>query len=224
MFLFVVNVPYLDGISTLDLSGVGKLQLDDSGFTNAYDSLRNLDISNVGLMGQLKSSWFSRKNIEALDVSKNLLNDLRKEHMKNFPKLRYFNASFNEIKFLEVNTFLESKKLEIISLSNNNLPTVHFDNLPNLIALYLRSNSLVNMYGNYINMPKLEILNVAENNIALIADRSFQTLESLKRLNISNNKLPYIAAYWFAGCDKTKLSELDLSFNNLVRIDAISFK
>lgn len=224
MFLFVVNVPHLGCISTLDLSGVGKLVLDESGFSNSYDSLRNLDISNVGLTNQIKSSWFSRKSIEALDVSKNLLNDLRKEHMKNFPKLRYFNASFNEIKYLEPNTFLESKKLEIISLSQNNLVTVLFDNLPNLLALYLRSNSLANMYGAYTNLPKLEILNVAENNIALIADRSFQTLESLKYLNISNNKLPYIAAYWFAGCEKTKLSEIDLSFNSLLRIDALAFK
>lgn len=224
MFLFVVNVPHLGSISTLDLSGVGKLVLDESGFSNSYDSLRNLDISNVGLTNQIKSSWFSRKSIEALDVSKNLLNDLRKEHMKNFPKLRYFNASFNEIKYLEPNTFLECKKLEIISLSHNNLVTVLFDNLPNLLALYLRSNSLANMYGAYTNLPKLEILNVAENNIALIADRSFQTLESLKYLNISNNKLPYIAAYWFAGCEKTKLSEIDLSFNSLLRIDGLAFK
>lgn len=224
MFLFVVNVPYLDGISTLDLSGVGKLVLDDSGFTGAYDSLKNLDISNVDLKGTLKSSWFSRKTIEALDVSKNSLNDLRKEHMKFFPKLRYFNASFNEIKFLEQNTFLESKKLEIISLSHNNLPNVIFDNLPNLVALYVRSNLLTIIYGSFLNMPKLEILNVAENNIAAMADRSFVTLESLKYLNVSNNKLPYIGSYWFAGSDKTKLTEIDFSFNNIARIDALGLK
>jgi Leucine-rich repeat (LRR) protein len=183
-----------------------------------------LDISNVGLAGQLKSSWFARRSIEGLDVSRNALIDLRKEQFKFFPKLRYLNASFNEIKLLEPGTFLESKKIEVISLSNNHLVSVNFDNLPSLQGLYLRSNNIINVHGAFGNLPKLEILNVAENNIAIVGDRNFQNLESLKYLNLSNNKLNHIGGYWFFGCDKTKLIEIDLSFNNIERVDQISFK
>lgn len=216
-------MPYLDRINTLDLSCVGKLILDDNGFSN-YNLLKNLDISNVGLSGQLKASWFSRRTIEALDVSQNALNDLRKDNMKFFPNLRYFNASFNEIKFLEPGTFQESKKLEIISMSNNQLPAVNFNGLPSLKVLFLRSNFITNLHNSFVNLPKLEILNLADNNIVGIAERNFQTLDSLKYLNLSNNKLPFIAAGWFNGGDKTKLTDIDLSFNNIARIDGLALR
>lgn len=223
MFLFVVNVPHLNVIQTLDLSKVGKLVLDENGFTNFYDNLKNIDMSNTGLT-DMKPSWFSRRNIETLDISKNSLPSLKKDQMKFFPFLKYFNASFNDIKTLEANTFLECKKLEIISLSHNILTTAHFDNLPNLRALYVKSNNLNTMIASYTNMPKLETLNLADNNIGSMSDRNLQTLESLKFLNLSHNRLPYIPSYWFWSNDKTKLSTLDLSFNSISFIDHVAFK
>lgn len=210
-------------IVTLDLSKVGKLVLDDVGFSNFYDNLKNIDMSGTGVT-EMKSSWFSRRNVEALEISKNSIVNLKKEHMKFFPNLKYFNASFNEIKTLEAGTFLDCKKLEVLSLSHNALPTAHFDNLPSLRALYVKSNNLISMAGLYTNMPKLEILNLADNNIGGMSDRGLQTLESLKFLNVSNNKLPYIPGYWFWGNDKTKLSEVDLSFNSITFIDHVAFK
>lgn len=223
LFIFVVNVPNLNVIQTLDLSKVGKLVLDDIGFSNYYDNLKNIDMSNTGVT-EMKSSWFSRRNIEALDISKNSLNNLKKEQMKFFTFLKYFNASFNDIKNLEGGTFLDCKKLEILSLSHNSLVLPHFDNLPNLRALYVKSNNIQSMAGYYTNMPKLEILNLADNNIGGMSDRNLQTLESLKFLNVSHNKLPYVAGYWFWGNDKTKLSEVDLSFNAITVIDHVAFK
>lgn len=136
-----MNVPYLNVIQTLDLSRVGKLTLTDAGFRD-YESLKSLDICKTETTA-LKSSWFSRKNIEVLNVSENLIKGLKKDDMKFFSRLRIFNASFNEIKTLEANTFLESKKLEVISLSNNELINVAFDNLENLKQLFLRDNSIV---------------------------------------------------------------------------------
>lgn len=41
-------------------------------------------------------------------------------------------------------------------------------------------------------LTKLEVLIVSENNINAINDRAFETLESLKYLNLSNNKLPHV--------------------------------
>lgn len=67
-------------------------------------------------------------------------------------------------------------------------------------------------------MPRLETLNLAENEITAIVDRSFSTLESLKYLNLSNNKIPHIGPWLFAGASKTKLEELDLSFNLITMI------
>lgn len=67
-------------------------------------------------------------------------------------------------------------------------------------------------------MPRLETLNLAENEITAIVDRSFSTLESLKYLNLSNNKIPHIGPWLFAGALKTKLEELDLSFNLITMI------
>lgn len=145
--LIAVNVP-LSMIQSLDLSRVGKLTLSETGFRD-YDSLKNLDMSSTGITA-LKSGWFSRKTIEVLNVSENLIKSLKKEDTKFFSRLRVFNASFNEIKTLEANTFLESKKLEVISLSNNNLVNLAFENLENLKFLYLRGNLIVTVSSNWV--------------------------------------------------------------------------
>ena len=197
--------------------------MDDDGFTDDFDSLRNIDISNTEL-SEINPDWFSHRNIEALDISKNSLKQLKKVHTKYFPNLRYFNASFNEIKALDIGAFYECKKLEVISLSHNFLTAAYFDNLPNLRALYIKSNNLNSMAGTFHTMPQLEVLNLADNNIASMSDRNLQTLESLKFLNLSNNRLPYVAAYWFWGNDKTELSEVDLSFNAITVINHVAFK
>lgn len=138
-FFVAVNVPYLSTIQTLDLSRVGKLTLSDSGFRD-YDSLKNLDISNTQT-SVLKSSWFSRKTVEVLNVSENLIKALKKDDTKFFTQLRVFNASFNEIETLETRTFLEAKKLEVLSLSHNQLTNPTFENLDNLKQLFLKGNS-----------------------------------------------------------------------------------
>lgn len=123
------------------MSRVGKLTLSDAGFRD-YDSLKNLDISNTQTTA-IKSSWFARKTIELLNVSENLIKSLKKDDTKFFTQLRVFNASFNEISALEAGTFLEAKKLEVISLSHNQLVNPIFDNLDNLKQLYLKGNSFV---------------------------------------------------------------------------------
>lgn len=73
-------------------------------------------------------------------------------------------------------------------------------------------------------MPRLETLNIASNEITGIVDRSFSTLENLKYLNLSYNKVPYIGPWLFAGAAKIKLAELDLSFNLITIIYPICFQ
>ena len=217
------------------------MTLSDLGFRD-YESLKNLDISGTEMFA-FKSSWFTRKSIEVLNASGNLLKALRKDDTKFFTQLRIFNASFNEIKMLETGTFLEAKKLEIISLSHNQLTNPTFENLDNLKQLYLKGNSItmvnwINLIENkfsdwltiqvrpisYFKLPKLEDLNLAENDIAAIGDRSFATLESLKYLNLSNNKLPHIGPNFFTGASRTKLEEVDFSFNLITIVYQMSLQ
>lgn len=75
-----------------------------------------------------------------------------------------------------------------------------------------------------MKLPRLEVLNLAENSIAAIGDRSFATLESLKYLNLSNNKLPFIGPNFFTGATKTKLEEVDFSFNLITMLYPISLQ
>ncbi|KAG5678516.1 hypothetical protein PVAND_008183 [Polypedilum vanderplanki] len=206
-----VNVPYLNYIQTLDLSRVGTLNFTDTGFSNSYDALKFLDLSNTGLTA-LKPQWFARKTIETLDLSRNILTELKREHMKFFPRLRVFNASNNDLKHLEANTFIDLKKIEVIVLNNNHIPHVHFESVENLKYLNLRSNKIPNIWATLTKMPNLEIIIIAENEINAINDRSFETLTNLKHFNLSYNNLPHISGA-FGGCEKTKLTELDLSYN-----------
>lgn len=136
-----MNVPHLDVIQSLDFSNAGSLTISESGFRD-FDSLKFLDMSQTEI-SSIKSSWFTKKTIEVLNVSGNLIKALKKEEMKFFSRLRIFNASSNEIKTLEANSFVDLKKLEVISLSHNQLTNVLFDNLENLKQLFLRVNLIV---------------------------------------------------------------------------------
>lgn len=145
-----VNVPYLHLIQSLDLSRAGTLNFNDNGF-NSYDSLRNLDVSNTGIKA-FKNSWFSKKSIEVLDISRNKMTELRRDHLKYFPKLKFFNASNNDLVFLEAHTFLDSKKIEVVALANNHIQSVHFENLNHLRTLNLKGNALNNVSSNVMVM------------------------------------------------------------------------
>ena len=48
-------------------------------------------------------------------------------------------------------------------------------------------------------MPKLEFINLAENVIHGVADRWLETLESLKYVNLSNNKMPHVGDWVIYG-------------------------
>ncbi|KAL7050479.1 hypothetical protein ACKWTF_004095 [Chironomus riparius] len=141
------------------------------------------------------------------------MTELRRDNLKYLPKLKFFNASNNDLVFVEAHTFMDSKKIEVVALTNNHIQSVHFENLDHLKTLNLKGNALNNIGGNYVRMPKLEFLNLAENVIHGVADRWLETLESLKYVNLSNNKMPHIGDWTFGGGEKTKLVELDLSYN-----------
>jgi Leucine-rich repeat (LRR) protein len=100
-----------------------------------------------------------RKTIEFLNVSENLIKALKRDDTKFFTQLRIFNASFNEIKTLEPNTFLEAKKLEVISLSHNQLVNPTFENLDSLKKLFLKGNALTKV-GNITSDTKKSKLSV----------------------------------------------------------------
>jgi Leucine-rich repeat (LRR) protein len=63
-----------------------------------------------------------------------------------------------------------------------------------------------------------------DNNLAAIGDRSFATLENLKFLNLSNNKLPFVGPNFFTGASRTKLQEVDFSFNLITMLYPMSLK
>lgn len=149
-------MPHINVIQSLDLSRTGSLTLSDAGFRD-FDSVKILDVSQTGLTG-LKSSWFSKKSIEELNVSENYIKALKKEETKFFARLRVFNASFNEIQTIEPNTFLESKKIEVISLSYNQIKNVAFENLQSLKHLYMKGNSIVTVRRD--NYRRFSLINI----------------------------------------------------------------
>ena len=114
--------------------------LSETGFRD-YDALKVLDLSSSDIT-VMKSSWFARKTIEVLDISKNLIKNLKKDDMNFFDRLRVFDASANDIKSIEQNSFIDLKKLEKLILNDNGLDVILLDNLGSLKTISLRGNSI----------------------------------------------------------------------------------
>ena len=119
------------------------------------------------------------------------------------------------------------KKLALAENSITYIDPVLFDYAPNLQYLDLSSNSLREMIseGLILSMANkvqtLEVLILSHNEIDLIPDNSFTGLKSLKVLDLSHNKIETIHFHIFG---LSSLTEIDLSFNNMVVLDEFSIK
>ena len=106
-------------------------------------------------------------------------------------------------------------KLWFIGLSSNMLKSVPVEvfNFPNLVKLQLRNNKITDLPGELLTMPKLKELDVSFNKISSLPVVLLQHTisESLRELNISNNKLVNLPSYF----QHSSLQSLDIGCNKL---------
>ncbi|XP_063987785.1 protein toll [Diachasmimorpha longicaudata] len=113
-------------------------------------------------------------------------------------------------------TLGQFKSLKSLELIRNKLTNVSADllhDLQNLTLLNLRENDLQELPAGFLNIPRLESIELGINQLEIIETEMFERLTNLKRLNLWNNKLTTIRPH---SLDKLKaLKYIDMHTNNL---------
>ena len=181
-------------IQVLDIGGNQIYQLPAfSDFRVLPSALQHLVVDNNQIT-RLVDSQFAGLNLYNLNLTRNVINAISGNVFDHF-NVRVLDLSFNSITAVHENAFRPvSPQLEILSLAGNSL-----QHIP------------PRMFDNINNPFKLIYLNLSTCSLQKLADNQFQSLHSLRSLDISHNSLkniPVLIAEQFR-----KLQELALHGN-----------
>ncbi|XP_053455981.1 toll-like receptor 9 isoform X4 [Nycticebus coucang] len=170
-------------------------------------SLRYLSLAHNDIHSRVSQRLCSN-SLQALDFSGNALNRMWAEGD------------------LYLHFFQGLKRLEWLDLSQNRLHTLlpgTLGNLPKTLRLLrLRNNYLAFfMWSNLTLLPKLEVLDLAGNQLKALTNGSLPEATQLRKLDLSSNSISFVAPGFFALA--VKLKEVNLSANALKTVESFWF-
>lgn len=183
-------------------------------FTKQLNASVYNDFSELKVLSaaQTVSFQFCPLPAESFKSFANLINMTRVNKIK-------FEYSSNPIEILSPPYLNNLPSLEELTLTNNaNVTGLHMDlfqETPNLKSLFLRGNSISELYpGVFQHIRKLEVLDLGDNKITHLDSGIFRNLTSLRILNIDSNQLTNLTRALFNSIPH--LESLDISANRIV--------
>jgi Leucine-rich repeat (LRR) protein len=200
---------------------------------------RFFEIKSVGLE--------NIKQLESIDLSNNLIEYINKNDFNFFKKLKSIDTSNNLIKYLDKLSFLNLNNLESLKISNNSLQVFDMrvlNSSTNMFELDLSFTNLI-IFEYLTNVDNIQIIKLEkvkfnprkfseiflnENLIELDYSQNcldeflskFSILTNIEILILKKVNLKSMEQIQFQNF--LKLKKLDLSFNNLTRLNYDSFK
>lgn len=201
---------------------------------HAFNELNNLIELNIesNQIEQLHHLLKLPQSLVKIDLANNLLTRIEKFYFSNVNQLKRLNLNENRINTIDANAFQNLDSIEYIDLSYNfidNLDTSLFQsNVDTLKELKLDANNFYRMSRVILtqllqNLTQLTVLTVSKNQLKHFPNMN--NLINLKKLDLSHNKfesIEYLAKY--LPSPSSKLEELNLSHNLLMKIDNNRFK
>lgn len=181
--------------------------------------LEQLDLSSNQLDLISKGAFENLAQLEQLNLSRNALNNnlgSNSKALQSIGTLRRLDLSLNGLSDYSARLFLRNKtSLDELKMTGNSLIRLSrrmFQESNALRAVTLDDNLIsVIEQGTFEPLWQLEILNLAQNNLAHICDF---TLIQLKHLNLSHNSIEFFMSR--ENDHMYELEVLDLSFNKLL--------
>lgn len=162
--------------------------------------------------------------LENLDLSYNLIKQVHSQVFVNLSKLSLLNLSNNQLTFINTNLFSKLTNLRQLDLSNNlimHFKSHHFSDLVKLESLNLRGNKLKELRSNvFRSNALLRFISIADNNQSVLYNQTFTHLSHLKTLDLSKNLLTHIPDDILR---KGNISNLIISCNKLSYINVKFF-
>jgi len=214
--LSINNISKIEAFNKKNFENLEKLNLSDNNISDInplgnakFPSLKELNlsknkISNLGIFKDLILD-----NLEKLNLGNNIIKKIDQLENNQFKELKEFILENNQISDIEVFEKFRFAKLEILNLKKNRIKKT--EALKNakfkvLEELDLDDNEISNI--RFLGNKDVKIL------------EAFKPLETLKILNLSNNKITKITDLYFNNF-KEGLKRLDISKNKISEEDLV---
>jgi Leucine-rich repeat (LRR) protein len=208
--------------SFADLSSLDKLNLDSNQISSLKNVQFNANLTELSLRLNFISnlSEIRSTSLKRLYISKNRIQEINS--VTHLPNLEYLDLSQNRLISLKEISFSALNSLKYLNLSGNRLDLEsdsynisYFKNQTSLETLDLSSNLIKNMSSKqtFLNLNSLKSLNLSNNKLNLIKPFLFEFLYQLNDLNLAANNLSRLFENCFLNLHKLQI--LKLSFNRL---------
>jgi len=180
----IINPVVSSSIETLSLKN--NLLTTFPYYLRNMPNLKNLNLSENKISGQLSSEINQFPFLEILNISSNFFNGKLPEMPSGLRELYIGNNQFSS---LEISSS-QTPNLELFNGDNTNLGDSSFQILtefPNLKNISLENAGLTKIPQSIKYLDKLETLSLKNNNIEYLPNE-FEQLNSLEEINISGNK------------------------------------
>lgn len=199
----------LSNLEDLNLSK-NKLTVFDDSLLKVLPTLLMLNVSHNHIHTIESVADKITVNITHLNLSHNNISSLPKKFFELLPNLQYLDLSFNRIHSLKDYNLKRLNSLKVISVNNNFLTSLDIQIFPkSLIELHSGHNQIAEIF---YESSQLKVLNIEYNNISEIY-KNVTKLNELTHLNVAGNTL-----YDFPNTSLENLKKLDLSNNKLLYI------
>ncbi|XP_078495033.1 uncharacterized protein LOC100179272 [Ciona intestinalis] len=200
-------------VKTLTLSG-NHLKLLDVGEISHFPDLEKLDLKKNMIM-TIRTSPAMMPKLTFLNLRLNNISGLSKTHLKSFPNLEMLTLQHNNITKIPNDLFKYNRKLIRLYIGPNPIKSFQSGWLGTLSLrnLALRNVSLTKIPSQLLSQKNLTFVDMSDNYITSIRNKTFSKLTKLKWLILENNRIATIQANAFNGA--TSLRMIDLSENNL---------
>ncbi|GAB0092093.1 hypothetical protein DMENIID0001_070550 [Sergentomyia squamirostris] len=197
-------------VESLELS---SNRLDDNTLDNLTNqsSLRDLKLNKNHLQRMPKISGLT--HLSTLALGQNKITEIDAEALRLLARLQHLDLSRNIIEVLRKGTFPTDSKLRTINLNYNGIRTIEggaFENLKHFTELKMNGNRVsVVETDTFSHLTNLRRLQLADNLIEVVSGLTFRNLIHLKHLNLRHNRIKTLLDGAFHGCVSLKTLELD---------------
>lgn len=242
----IFKLPPTIFINNLDLN---SLTLDNNPLRhfnlNTSENLEYLSLKNCQLEVFDEISTQRLSTLSELILSHNNIRELSSNTFARMRELSTINLSYNKLENLEADLFSNNKDLIKITLDGNNfkslpnfkptgegdfstytlsckycglktLPGSVFQDMAGMITLDLSNNKLTSVEGTFEKIESLKHLDISNNNISKLTTKTFSSNRDLETLNLAGNPLKVVDPAVFV--KNLVLREIDLRNASLTKL------
>jgi Leucine-rich repeat (LRR) protein len=167
------------------------------------------------------------RSLQSIDNIVGPLTRLSKNSVANLPRLEYFAIKYSHLREIKPGAFKNLRKLDILTVQSCRLKRIEkevFKNL-NISVLFLKGNNISTVAPEaFVNLTKLETLDLSHNNISQWNKRWLSNTPQIKRLNFVHNKLEELPNGAFQNVISTRSITILLLSNKIVNVGERLFR